>query len=112
MKNLNKFILLGLVLVLTGQGCVLFGGDGNTATGPGGSVHFSDDQGATWKQMAIMPTVSGISSIAGVNALAYEIDPSDQTVMYMGTEANGMLYTLDSGSTWARPKGADAREGA
>lgn len=111
MKNINKYLLLVALLVLTGQGCV-FGGEGDFATGPDGSVYFTDDQGAEWTQMTALPTVSGVSSIAGVNALAFEIDPTDNTVMYMGTEANGMVYSLDSGNTWMRPKGAEARETA
>ncbi len=108
-KTFQRLALLSLTMVLLGQGCLAFGGTSSRAAD--GGIWRTDDVGATWTQMSALPGPSGVGSIAGVNVTTMEIDPSDQTTYYLGTEANGMFFSLDNGSTWQKPKGTEARSG-
>lgn len=101
--------LAALALVIMGQGCL--GSSGSTGRAADGGIWRTDDVGSTWTQMAALPGPSGVGSIAGVNVTTMEIDPSDPTAYYLGTEANGMFFSLDNGSTWQKPKGDEARSG-
>jgi len=107
MKHFYKlgFITLGLILV--GGGCM-----SSSSSTVDGSVWQTEDRGATWFQMTALPQATGISSISNVNVNTLEIDPSDDSAYYIGTEQNGLLYSLDYGQTWARPEDAEASSGA
>ncbi|MBU1126063.1 hypothetical protein KJ758_00460, partial [Patescibacteria group bacterium] len=104
----TKYFLPFLVLGLLGQGCL----SGNNAVGNDGGVFWTEDAGASWTQSADLPTIQGVTSMAGVNVTSLEVDPSDSSVWYVGTRANGLFYTTDNGISWQRPKGVEGREGA
>jgi len=100
-------IFLFIPLILLGAGC--FGGSGST--GSNGSLWRTNDAGATWDQLSALPGATGVGSIAGVNVTSVEVDPSDSSTYYMGTESNGLLYTHDYGSTWARFEDSEVKSG-
>lgn len=106
MKYSKYFFLPVLVFVLVGQGCL-----SSSSQNDEGGVFWTEDGGSSWTQSAILPTVQGVSTIAGTNVLALAVDPSDHDVWYAGTESNGLFYTLDNGASWTRPKADEAREG-
>jgi photosystem II stability/assembly factor-like uncharacterized protein len=110
MKVLHKSFLLLIGFALVGQGCIQFGGSGSTA-GPDGGLWQTIDSGEIWNQLEALPSASGVGSIGGINVSAMEIDPSDPSALYLGTEGNGMFYSYDSGSTWQRPEDELARNG-
>lgn len=91
-------------LLLTGQGCALFGGN-TTANGPDGGVFFSADKGVTWGQRVAIPTSSGKpNSIATLSVRTLTLDPSDHLAWYAGTQDNGLIYSYDQGQSWQQPK--------
>lgn len=52
----------------------------------------------------IVPTASGIGTLATTDVLNMEMDPEDDTFMYIGTRQNGVLYSQDSGISWMQPE--------
>lgn len=109
MRISHYFILPLFALILLGQGC--FGGGGGSTSIDGGSMWQTTDFGETFAQLSALPQVSGVGSLAGVNVTNFTIDPSNDAVYYMATEANGMFYTLDYGTTWRRPQDEEMRSG-
>jgi photosystem II stability/assembly factor-like uncharacterized protein len=107
MKARSIIVSLFGILLLTGGGC--FGG-GNDASD--GSLWSSNDAGQTWSQLAALPSASGVGSIAGVNAASIEVDPTDTSTYYMGTETNGLFYSYDYGTTWNRPETTEITSGS
>lgn len=98
----KKFLWLGILivgLITTGAGCIQLGG-GNAAAGPMGMFQ-TIDKGETWKQIAAMPTLQGVQSIAGVNVYRMHTDPSDPNALYIASRGQGLYYTLDFGASWA-----------
>lgn len=107
MSYTKQIFLVLLSLIFIGAGCL----PGGTKTNADGGIFWTEDAGASFTQSAILPTVQGLSTISGVNVTSIEVDPSDHEALYIGTEANGMFYSLDNGGSWMRPKGAQARDG-
>lgn len=103
----KKSALLLVAFLLVGQGCL----SGSSSSAANGSLWVTADVGDNWTQLSALPQPSGVASIAGVSATAIEIDPSDHTAFYMGTLANGLFYTLDSGQSWMRPENETVRSG-
>ncbi len=106
MTSIKKLGLGSLAVLLLGAGC--FGG---SSSGADGAMWRSEDGGDEWVQLASLPQVTGVTSIAGTNVTSIEVDPSDDSVYYMGTEANGLFFSLDHGGTWMRPEDTDIRNG-
>jgi photosystem II stability/assembly factor-like uncharacterized protein len=104
MKSLSRLGLVAIALLLMGQGCF-----SSSSSGADGALWRSENAGNDWVQLAALPQETGVTSIAGVNVNAIEVDPSDDSVYYMGTEANGLFYSLDHGRTWMRPEEAALR---
>lgn len=100
MSRASKFLIPVLALLLMGQGCI--GGGGGSATD--GGVFKTADAGETWVQMNVIPSARGIGSISGADVRVIAADPTDKSVMYIGTAANGLLYTEDSASSWRQPR--------
>lgn len=94
-------------LLLMGAGC--FGG--SSASGTDGGPWKTEDGGKTWTQQSALPGPAGVGSINGVNVTAYAIDPQDSTAYYIGTDGNGMMYSMDDGASWQRPEEDVARTG-
>lgn len=107
MNIIKRFSLLVVVLVLAGQGCIT----SSKTSAADGSVWFTDNYGKGWTQLESLPQPTTVATTAGVNVTSIEIDPSDHSAIYMGTEANGMFYSLDSGQSWSRPENTAAKTG-
>lgn len=108
MNKLSKGGALFAMLTVMGAGC--FGGGGTAVTS--GGVWQSSDGTKSWTQTAAVPTATGVSSLADVDVTTFAVDPQDSSVVYAGTAANGLFYSLDSGVSWQRPEDEFARKGA
>lgn len=104
----SHIALSAALLVLAGAGCL----GGGSSQGESGGFFLSADSGKTWTQSVAMPTAAGVGTIGAANILAIEIDPTDSSALYLGTTANGMLASLDGGTSWTRPEDELARSGA
>lgn len=93
-KYLTIFILSGLIL--TGAGCIQFGGKGGAADG---GVFKSSDKAESWQQKVALAAVKP-SSIANVNVATMVFDPQDPKTIYLGTAENGLFYTTDGADSW------------
>ena len=102
MKRLS-FAFPLLVLSLVGAGC--FGGSSTGPNGPDGGVWKTADGGATWvNEKALVSGASVTASVANVSVLSIAFDPQDHAAIYLGTAANGVLYSLDAGDSWQQAK--------
>lgn len=90
-----------LALAVMGQGC----GGGQQAQGPDGGV-FRTASGETWTQLKTLVNEGKIGSIASVALASLAVDPQDNNAIYAGTVQDGILYTLDGGTSWMRTLGA------
>lgn len=99
---------MGIVLagiILAGVGCI---GIKQQTGGADGGVYRSPDKGDTWEHPVALPTAKGVGSIAGTDVVAIAFDPSDTKAIYLGTAANGLIYSYDGGTSWAQPAGVGA----
>ncbi len=110
MRRSLAFIPLLSLLVLTGQGCTVFGGAKTIGTADGG-VYRTGNAGDSWVQAVALPTAKGVGTLAGANVVALEADPQDPLVFYAGTRENGLAYTVDAGASWQRPRLEALRDG-
>ena len=99
----SKLIIPLAAIALLGAGCPV--GIKQQATGADGGLYRSQDSGDTWEHPAAVPTAKGVGTIAGVDAMAIAFDPSDPRAVYLGTAANGLLYSYDDGSSWTQAAG-------
>ncbi len=106
MNYFKRTLLVGLGLVLVGQGCL---GGGSSVSD--GALWKSDNFGDTFAQLSALPELTGVSSIAGVNVTAFEIDPSDQSMYYLGTDKSGLFYSPNFGDAWSRPEDSRLKTG-
>lgn len=104
----SKLLVGAASFALVGAGCL--GGSGSG--GPDGGPWITGDGGANWASLSALPSASGVGSINGVNVTSIEIDPTDGSAYYLGTEGNGLFYSLDDGASWMRPEDAEVRSGA
>lgn len=98
-KKIYSLLILLLVMVLVGAGCVSFSNKSNTTSGPAG-VFVSSDRGETWLASMNLQTPEGIKSISGVNVYRIVEDPHDPEAMYLASRENGLFFTYDGGKTW------------
>lgn len=95
------------MLAFLGAGCL--GGGGSS--GVDGGFFVSTDSGRSWLQSVALPSAEGVGTIANADVTSIEIDPSDTSAYYLGTLANGVLFSYDSGTTWQRPENETVRSG-
>lgn len=107
MSSYPRFLAGLSVLALAGAGC--FGGD--TASVGTGGFWQSEDAGASWTQRVALPGEHSVGSISNVDIIAIEVDPQDDSVYYVGTASDGLLYSYDAGATWQRPEEPLVRSG-
>ena len=102
-----------LSLTLLGAGCSIPGlGGGQTAKGPDGGLWRTADAGGHWAQAVVIPGPKGNGTLANTNVLAFEQDPSDANVSYVGTRENGMFVSEDATASWRQPYASVLRSGA
>ncbi len=98
MKKIPLIILAVVaVLLTTGAGCLQFGA--TQAQGPMG-MYQSVDKGEIWKQIAALPTVSGVQNISGIKVYRIHTDPSDPNAIYIASRGQGLYYSYNNGASW------------
>ncbi len=113
MKKLRLLILLPIIILVTTACSVpnFVGGGSNKDVDRGvGGIFVSGDKGDTWRNMALIPTLSGQPRNffdADVNVLV--ADPNDSKAVYLGTFGQGLYYTYNLSNGWSEvstlPKG-------
>jgi len=103
-KKITKSIVFGIMLVLflpfLGQGCFA-PKKSNTISGPDQGVWKTSDRGQTWVHKVAYvdgPTLTPAAAEFGVQFIT--ADPQDRQAIYLGTIANGLVYSYDGGDSW------------
>lgn len=104
---MKKVSLLSISLILLGAGCL----SGSGSSGSDGGVFKSLNAGEEWSQAVVVPTASGIGTLATTDVLTMEMDPQDNRYLYVGTRQSGMLYSEDGGASWRQPRFSALAEG-
>ncbi|MGE5426211.1 MAG: WD40/YVTN/BNR-like repeat-containing protein [Bacillota bacterium] len=103
MKKARIPLLLFLAAILL-SGCTISIGSGGSGSGNpanDGGVWVSGDKGATWRQMSLVPTVTGKpQSLGGVDVKVLSADPEDSAAVYLGTYDRGLYYTYNVNNGW------------
>lgn len=99
MKNKLTFFLPLAALVLLGQGC--FGGQPEAS--PGGGVWKTPDRAETWEHKRALVSGANVTADAAlISVLDMAMDPQDRRAVYLGTAEQGVLMTLDGGTSWKK----------
>lgn len=100
-KKLIPFLALAVIL----GGCTIGAPVSTTTKAADGGVWKTVDGGKIWAQSNDVLSVKGkASSIASVDVRKISFDPQDSTAMYLSTEKNGVIYSLDGGASWSQFK--------
>jgi photosystem II stability/assembly factor-like uncharacterized protein len=114
LNMIKKISLVSLAVfgILFFSGCSLANslGGSSTTSGPmsNATVLKSLDGGASWQ---VKNKVDDKKTIAGINVLTMAMSPADSSVIYLGTESNGLFVTKDGGETWQQVPFADKAYG-
>jgi hypothetical protein len=79
-----------------------------------GYIWVSSNQGSTWTQTAFTQNSAGMnpndsfSQISGKMA----VDPHNSSIVFVGTENNGLYFTINGGTSWAHIAGVPSGSGA
>ncbi|MFA5420671.1 MAG: hypothetical protein WC280_01420 [Patescibacteria group bacterium] len=96
MKKIKLIVVLCLAFVLSSCSISTKG----TAANDGG-VFISANSGETWRQMSLIPTISGTpGSIANTDVSKLVIDPGDSSAIYLASIDNGLYYTYNITRGW------------
>lgn len=101
---------LALVLA-TGAGCLNFGRGSDNSSATGG-LWVSTDAGRSWGAHNVLPTAEGVNSISVVDVYSLEQDPSDASVLYLGTLEHGLFVSYDGSASWQRFEEEATKSGA
>jgi photosystem II stability/assembly factor-like uncharacterized protein len=102
-----KFAAPLCALILLGQGC----GSATPATGPDGGIYRSRTGGADWSQLKVFNQDTKLGSIASVVTVSFATDPQDPLALYLGTNEDGLLYSLNGGDSWQKVKDKNLTSG-
>ncbi len=92
-----------LTLVVSLSGCTLSFGAKTTTGNDLGGVFVTANKGDLWRQMSLMPTITGSAdSIGHLDVSDLVIDPSDPAAVYMPTFNDGLFYTYNVTKGWYR----------
>ena len=108
-KHSIPFLALLLSLTIIGAGC--FGSDDTGPTGPDMGVWKTSDRGQTWvhkKALVDGPRISAGAAELSVQAIT--LDPEDRNAVYLGTRANGLVFSLNGGDSWEMMKTLEATD--
>lgn len=110
--KLQTFSFLSVVLIglaVLGAGC--FGSSSTTSTGPDGGVWKTSDHGVSWVHKIALVTGPKITAdAASLSVQAMAMDRQDRNAIYLGTKANGLIYSLDGGDSWTRMNKLDVTD--
>lgn len=104
---MKRFFILSVLIIFLGAGCSA----GSMSSNNDGGVFKTVNAGEEWFQTIVVPTASGIGTLATTDVLNMEIDPQDRSFIYLGSRQNGMLYSDDSGASWRQPRIPALRDG-
>jgi photosystem II stability/assembly factor-like uncharacterized protein len=99
----KKLLILSsvLVAVATLSGCSINFNTQKTTPYDLGGVFISANKGDSWRQMVLMPTITGTpENIGSVEVSDLVIDPSDPAAVYMPTLNDGLYYTYNITKGW------------
>jgi len=106
---MKKFLLLAAaaVIAVSVSGCSLTIGSNKkideTVTG---GIFKTDDLGATWQQLGLIPTIGADKlNLYSLDTSVLKVDPSDARAFYLGTFADGIFYSYDAGASWLVMRG-------
>lgn len=70
----------------------------------GDGIYKSTDQGETWKQLSTAKETkeSGRIRVADLGFYAVEISPQDSQTIFAGTIGNGLVKSVDGGTSWKK----------
>jgi photosystem II stability/assembly factor-like uncharacterized protein len=100
MKKTLKLVPVVFALFLFGQGCPIQLVNSSAADG---GIFRSADGGANWLMKDAVLSTAGGKTLAQADIIAIAADPEDSATIYVGTTANGLLYTTDGGDSWFAP---------
>ncbi len=97
MKKLTIFLLIGLAVF---SGCVISFGSKKSAGTAG--VFKSFDKGNSWTEKNLFLHSGGVGSIAGINVVSLNFDPSDNSAVYLASDSSGLFYSYDGADSWLK----------
>jgi photosystem II stability/assembly factor-like uncharacterized protein len=99
--NKVKLLFLSLLLLLFSSACSLSIGSGTANTSSDGGIWISSDKGETWKQVSLIPSITGKpQSLGNIDIKVMSLDPQDTAAVYTGTIAQGLYYTHNFNYGW------------
>lgn len=99
MKHImTKISVLCAGFILLGFGC----SNQNTGFTGAGGIFLTEDDGVSWTQKAVVPTVDGPQSLAGVSVYRLYDDPQDPDTMYWASRQFGLFYSYNNGNSWTQ----------
>ena len=103
-KKSVKILSLIFVMFLMTACSISFGG--NTNNENDGGVFLSLNNGDTWKQRVLVPSVSGSAeSIARMAVKNLAMDPNDNRAVYLGSSGAGLYYSYNVDKGWTLTEG-------
>ncbi|PJA47439.1 hypothetical protein CO172_01420 [Candidatus Uhrbacteria bacterium CG_4_9_14_3_um_filter_36_7] len=102
----RSIFLIPIIFLFLGAGCLP-----TKQTGRDGGIFKSTDQGKTWNQSALFPSIKGVGNLGGADIETMIMDPSDNLVFYIGTKEDGLFYSYDGANSWQRPRDTNLTSG-
>ncbi|MFW0838003.1 MAG: WD40/YVTN/BNR-like repeat-containing protein [Candidatus Komeilibacteria bacterium] len=97
MNKITKIALLVLVPFLL-TGCFIKVSE--APIGSGGGIFASEDNGTTWGNISNLLSVEGQVNFQGAEIIKLLADPNNPAILYAGSIAQGIFYSVDSGRSW------------
>jgi len=108
-KKIKLMMILSFIIIVTTGCSISFGTTNQTKPVNDGGVFKTINKGDIWQQKVLIPTVSGRpNSIAIIDSESMIMDPSDHQAIYLGSVANGLLYSYTGADDWQIAKGLGA----
>jgi photosystem II stability/assembly factor-like uncharacterized protein len=99
--SFRSLILLPLAsLVLLGAGC-----SSSVPAVLDGGVFRTRNDASVWEQLKVLDLNTRVASAEKMGTVSIGIDPQDQDAVYVGTQENGLMYSMDGGVSWRIMKG-------